>query len=402
MAGQAGNLNHQATRLHKRGNLLEALELYTRALVHTPHEISALLGAAECLKDLNKPRKAAPFYLQALEAHASEGQLLKALFTLGQISASCPQRELGTRLLADLFAKKTGRAAKLCHPHAPSDPRPAAVPLFSQLSKNAFIGLVESLNTRSAAKGEFLFQQGDSGDSMLILVSGSLIAENNSGGKTKTCTTNLEEGSFFGERALLGDFPRAATVQAAQPSSLLVVAKNQIEQTRQAYPSWERALHQVYRQNLLHTLMQTSQLFAPLPEDAHRRLLEKFQIKRLPQKTPLFEEGQPPDGLYVVLEGRIEVVARQRGRRRVLGQWGAGAVFGEDSLFGVPKGGHAFRTGRKTTVLRLPRKAFTEVLASFPESWAYVRQLAESRPAFPVEEGGAGPRLPKEKNLILI
>ena len=231
MAGQAGNLNHQATRLHKRGNLLEALELYTRALVHTPHEISALLGAAECLKDLNKPRKAAPFYLQALEAHASEGQLLKALFTLGQISASCPQRELGTRLLADLFAKKTGRAAKLC------------------------------------------------------------------AGKTKTSTTNLEEGSFFGERALLGDFPRAATVQAAQPSSLLVVAKNQIEQTRQAYPSWERALHQVYRQNLLHTLMQTSQLFAPLPEDAHRRLLEKFRIKRLPQKTPLFEEGQPPAGL---------------------------------------------------------------------------------------------------------
>jgi CRP-like cAMP-binding protein len=403
VAGQAGNLNHQATRLHHRGNLPEALELYTRALVHSPREVSALLGAAECLTSLSKPREAAPFYLRAVEVHANQGHLLKALFTLGQISSPGPQRQLGTRLLADSFAKKTGRAAQLRHPPTPTPllgPRP--VPLFSQLSKNAFIGLVESLQIRSVAEGEFLFQPGDPGDAMLILVSGRLAVQKDTLDKTASSITMLEEGSFFGERALLGDLPRVARVQAVQPSSLLVVSKSQVEQTRRAYPSWERALQHVYRENLLNTLMRTSELFAPLPGDAHHKLIKEFRIKRIPPKTPLFEEGQPTDGLYVVLEGRVEVVVRQRGRRRVLAKWEAGSVFGEDSLFGSPRSGHALRTGRKTTVLRLPRKSFTEVLAGFPGSWAHVQHLAKALPKSSPGGGDAEPRLPKESNLILV
>jgi CRP-like cAMP-binding protein len=160
-----------------------------------------------------------------------------------------------------------------------------------------------------------------------------------------------------------------------------VVSRGQVEKTRRAYPSWERALQHVYRENLLNNLMRTSELFAPLPADAKRNLVKQFRLKRLPPRTQIFGEGQPIDGLDVVLEGRVEVVVRQRGRRRVLAQWESGAVFGEESLFGSPRGGgHALKTGKKTTVLRLPRKSFTEVLAGFPKSWSHVQNLAASRP----------------------
>lgn len=63
--------------------------------------------------------------------------------------------------------------------------------------------------------------------------------------------------------------------------------------------------------------------------------------------STLFEEGDPADGLYAVLEGRVEVASRGR----VLATLGPGSVLGELSVF-LPSATRT-ATARASTAVRL-------------------------------------------------
>jgi CRP-like cAMP-binding protein len=82
-----------------------------------------------------------------------------------------------------------------------------------------------------------------------------------------------------------------------------------------------------------------------------------------PPGAPVFEEGEPADGLYVVIRGEL-VLTRdgkelsRMGERSALGAW--------DLLEGGPRvfGSHA---AAETLLLRVDRQDFDDVLLDYPE-----------------------------------
>lgn len=76
----------------------------------------------------------------------------------------------------------------------------------------------------------------------------------------------------------------------------------------------------------------------------------------------LFREGDPGDGLFLVVSGEIDVVKRGPGGERSLARLGAGAILGEISLLtseARSATGHALVA---TRVLRLPVQRFRALL----------------------------------------
>mmetsp|Transcript_4855 Transcript_4855/g.4608 ORF Transcript_4855/g.4608 Transcript_4855/m.4608 type:complete len:101 (+) Transcript_4855:923-1225(+) len=71
-------------------------------------------------------------------------------------------------------------------------------------------------------KGDRVIKEGDPGDSFYFLLSGTAIAKKLIDGKVKN-VMSYNPGDYFGERALLTQEPRAATIQAT--SDTLVLAK---------------------------------------------------------------------------------------------------------------------------------------------------------------------------------
>src|SRR5450631_3121322 len=69
--------------------------------------------------------------------------------------------------------------------------------------------------------GEVLFQKGDVGDSMFVLIEGK--AEISIDGVT---FEQLENGSFVGEMAVIDDSPRYATVTALSKCKFVVVNRS--------------------------------------------------------------------------------------------------------------------------------------------------------------------------------
>lgn len=91
--------------------------------------------------------------------------------------------------------------------------------VFEGLSTVELIPLIKAFDKFGVAKNEIIIKQGDQGDFFYILDSGkvSFIVSGKVAGDTDT------RGASFGELALLYKSPRAATVQALQPSTLFRV-----------------------------------------------------------------------------------------------------------------------------------------------------------------------------------
>src|SRR5262249_7205172 len=137
---------------------------------------------------------------------AEDGLLLKAIAACKTILELEPSHTATQQMLADLYAKKTGGRAAAA---PPPPPQPAAaepmeggvddilvedpptpeelptIPLFSDLSKNAFIQLMEKMKMRHAQPGEAIIKEGETDDRMYIVSSGKVKV-------TKTSETGAE------------------------------------------------------------------------------------------------------------------------------------------------------------------------------------------------------------------
>jgi CRP/FNR family transcriptional regulator len=103
--------------------------------------------------------------------------------------------------------------------------------------------------------------------------------------------------------------------------------------------------------------------FRLLPALERRRLLGRGTERTLEEGEVLFAEGEPCRGLYILLEGRVELrQVSPRGREQVLHSEGPGATLGEAPLF--DRGGYVASAVAvaSTRALFLPR---AEVIALF-------------------------------------
>jgi CRP-like cAMP-binding protein len=80
----------------------------------------------------------------------------------------------------------------------------------------------------------------------------------------------------------------------------------------------------------------------------------------------LFREGDPGDGLFVLLEGEMEIVAASSDRQpQVLARIGAGGVVGEMSLLeGSPQRSATAVATTQARLLKLPADRFRQLLES--------------------------------------
>jgi len=92
------------------------------------------------------------------------------------------------------------------------------VPFFSSMSEQDLAAVARQTDEISVAAGTVLAREGDLGDEFFVIASGT--AEVTSGGAP---VAKLGAGDFFGERALIREEHRIATVTATSPMVLMVM-----------------------------------------------------------------------------------------------------------------------------------------------------------------------------------
>jgi cAMP-dependent protein kinase regulator len=399
------------------GQLNAALRGYTALLDANSGDVYAWYRVAATLARLREPDVAKRSLSQVPLALAEQGQLLLALAAIKELQTI--DAEAARTLMDDVAAlygagsKRVDAARKAPPPMravrtvelpatlSEADPRVLKVlaeeacdkalegweksrggsaplphsPLLSDLDPRDLGQLLPLLSVQTLAPNKEVIEQGSQGTSLYIVARG--VAEVTKDG---VHLAYLRSGAFFGEMALLTSSPRAASVVAHGPLTVLELSREALGELAAASPSVATVLADYTRERLLRNLLATSELFKPLDPPRREALVDLFTSQVFPPGEIVLHEGEDAEGgLYVVLSGEVRVSKQEDGDDLTLAHLGPGQVFGEISLIKSRPATATITALSKTVVLCLPRDAFNQHVGSFPEVLAHVFRLAQER-----------------------
>jgi CRP/FNR family cyclic AMP-dependent transcriptional regulator len=97
-----------------------------------------------------------------------------------------------------------------------------------------------------------------------------------------------------------------------------------------------------------------------------------------PPGSVVFERGSPADGLYIVISGRVRVVAENGA---TVAELGPGDFFGELSLLLDTTHQLDVLVDEAAELMVVPKEKFDELMASQPEVGGHIREKAKERAA---------------------
>jgi CRP/FNR family transcriptional regulator, cyclic AMP receptor protein len=101
------------------------------------------------------------------------------------------------------------------------------VPFFNELSNWQLKKVGEIFFERTYDPGEMIFEQGQPGAAIFLIMDGQVSVEIIKG-KSVTGLAVLEKGAFFGEMALLDEAPRSASARSLEVTKTLALYRNDL------------------------------------------------------------------------------------------------------------------------------------------------------------------------------
>jgi CRP-like cAMP-binding protein len=125
-----------------------------------------------------------------------------------------------------------------------------------------------------------------------------------------------------------------------------------------------------------HARLASGHWFSHLPVELQRSLLAAARVRSLTAGQYLFKRGDPPCGLYAVLEGAVRISAvNAQGKEAVLSLVETPYWFGEICLFDSLPRTHDALASAPCTLLQVPQAAMLGILEDQPAYWRDVALL---------------------------
>ncbi len=271
----------------------------------------------------------------------------------------------------------------------------------------------EELFGKNYDRGEIVFREGETGDTMFVILAGAVEMSRNIDGKG-TVLGRLRRGEFFGEAALIGHFPRMATATAVKRTRLIPLTLQSLLDRANDDPTVILQLLGA----LSVRLQAANQLVSSLvgadenlsrtwdtcgPESSPSQspstpptVLDRTPPVQEPSDQPLFavnptacvwyepgqtifREGDHGDAMYFVVEGAVEIVRGSGDATDRLALLTTHDFFGEMAIItGAPRTAGAMAESR-TCLFPVTREEFLAKIHSAPDLGLFIAQVLIAR-----------------------
>jgi len=125
-----------------------------------------------------------------------------------------------------------------------------------------------------------------------------------------------------------------------------------------------------------HAHLMAGHWYSHLPAELQNSLLEMSRLRRLSPGQRLFKRGDPPCGVYAVLEGAVRIGAvSEQGKEALLSVVEPPYWFGEISLFDGQPRTHDAEGAGQCTLLHVPQAGLLAFLEEQPGYWRHLALL---------------------------
>ena len=369
-------LKDAAERAESAGNLEEAVGLYEQL-----EALDATDPTWACrLAEIHRTNKDRPARIRALcraaLAFDASGLPLKGVAT-AKLALSLDPKNAGTlEVLGKLQRRETTDLTPIEETADLEISVLPPIPLFSALSESAFSRLLDRSRLFDAEAGEVVFEKGDASTSLYVIAEGSVDVVLEEGAPP---VSRLGAGEFFGEMGVFTKRPRGATIVVADRAQLLEMPKEVLDDLVRDERQILSVLLTFFGQRLIQNVLRRAALFRDLGETERERLRERFVLTDLKAGAVLIEQGRKSPGLWVLIDGTVEVRRSNGSASTVIAKLEPGAMFGEVSVMTRLPAVATVVAPAKCLVLLLPADRFHEVAAEHPALLAHATMLASER-----------------------
>lgn len=110
------------------------------------------------------------------------------------------------------------------------------IDIFESLSVSELAATVSVVEEIDSTPGEIIIQEGTVGDTMYLVVKGEVSVIKDLGEINEIEIDRIKAGDYFGEMALFEDAVRSVSIRVEEPSSFMVLHKQEFKELVREYP----------------------------------------------------------------------------------------------------------------------------------------------------------------------
>ena len=143
------------------------------------------------------------------------------------------------------------------------------VPIFSDLTKRELREIEKIIHHRNYQLGEVIFNQADPGLGMYIVIKGSVQIVNNQNPEHVVVYSELGDGDFFGDLALVDDSDRSASALSAGETRLIAFFRPDMQDILSRFPAIGNKLLMGLAQVIAQRLRKTNKYLIEAQQKMH-------------------------------------------------------------------------------------------------------------------------------------
>ena len=238
--------------------------------------------------------------------------------------------------------------------------------------------LMEHGVVRSAVSDEILCHRHQLDTRVYILILGEVEVSDYVDGK-RIVLARLGPGEVFGEISALFHIPRISDVTVTQPSVLIEIPGDILDQLISARPQLQLAVIERYKSRLTETVLRSVPILQDVSSDRIASLIEHSTLVGIPPGGAIVSEEEAGDALYIIIYGTARVSHTVNGERLNIALLRAGDYFGEWSLLtGLPRAASVDAVTR-VEALRVDFEPFQKFIQQNPEVRERINEVAKNR-----------------------
>ena len=258
--------------------------------------------------------------------------------------------------------------------------------LFADLPREALENVARLLLLRHVPAGEIVFSQGDPGDAMYIVDTGSVEAISELPDRPRELVARFVEGDFFGETALLIGKTRSFTSYAKSDTNLWCLYRTDFDHLLVKYPQLSVALSRALRDRLgsfgdyaTEPHLKKIARLGGLSRMQLDELSARLQPRRYQGGSTIYYEGRASDEMYFIESGQVEHWATSMRGPVLLETLEQGDFFGEIALLsgkGHPTTAYALVDAN---IWALTKADFDDFLSRYPNLGVTLSRVLSQR-----------------------